>query len=121
MYVCYGTRVPYVSCYIHVHVYYAYMHVHVHCIYPPLQVFWQDGLLLLLPEHKEFVQSGCVEQFVVGHPVDLHLTRVVVVQQSRSRRLPAQLQQVVDLLYGLEGFLGGERYTVYIAQSGRKL
>ena len=46
-----------------------------------------------------------MEQSVVGHPVHLGLPRIVVIKQPRSRRLPAQLQEVVDLFYGLEGFL----------------
>ena len=50
-----------------------------------------------------------MEQLVVSHPVDLHLSRVVVVQQPSSRCLPTQLQQIVNLFYGLEGFLEEER------------
>ena len=68
-----------------------------------LQVLWSDGLLLLLPQHKEFVQSSCMEESVVGHPVHLRLARVVVVKETSARGLATQIQELVDLLNGLEG------------------
>ena len=73
-----------------------------------LEVIWRGSLFLLLPQHKEFVQSRRVEQLVVGHPEHLGLARVVLVQQTRPRSLSTQFQQIVDLLNSLEGFLRGQ-------------
>ena len=71
----------------------------------PLQLLRHHTLLLLLPQHKQLMEGGRVEQFVVGHPVHLHLAGVVVIQQPGSRCLPTQLQEVVDLFNRLEGLL----------------
>ena len=46
-----------------------------------------------------------MKESVVGHPVHLHLARVVVVKETSARGLATQVQELVDLLNGLEGFL----------------
>ena len=43
-----------------------------------------------------------MKESVVGHPVYLRLARVVVVKETSARGL---VQELVDLLNGLEGFL----------------
>lgn len=51
------------------------------------------------------MQGSSMEEFVLCHPVHLALLCVEVLQQAWSRGFPAYSQQVVDFLYGFEGFL----------------
>ena len=49
--------------------------------------------------------GSCVEELVLGHPVNLGLLHVEVLQEPRFGGLATDAKEVVDLLNCFEGFL----------------